>query len=90
MVALRKYIDFKRGTEKETMAKQTVAAKVTRKPGVAGLRTIMQLKIKIELQVGQVVVNKNVERSMMRSPRALLLSLTTPAAVPNNFRQIPV
>jgi hypothetical protein len=34
-------MDLRRGVEKETRAKQTVAAKVTRKPGVAGLKTIM-------------------------------------------------
>ena len=35
--ALRKYIDLNQGTEKETTARRTVATKVTRKPGVAGL-----------------------------------------------------
>lgn len=44
MVALRKYMDLRRGVEKETRAKQMVAANVTIKPGVAGLKTIMQLK----------------------------------------------
>ena len=35
--ALRKYMDLNHGTEKETTARRTVAIKVTRKPGVAGL-----------------------------------------------------
>ncbi len=38
MVALRKKIDLSQGTEKETRARQMVAARVTAKPGVAGRR----------------------------------------------------
>jgi len=36
MAAFRKKIDLKYGTQNETTAKRTVAARVTRKPGVAG------------------------------------------------------
>jgi hypothetical protein len=38
MVALRKKMDLKKGTQKETTARSTVAVKVQRKPGVAGRR----------------------------------------------------
>ena len=34
---MRKYMDLNHGTEKETTARRTVAIRVTRKPGVAGL-----------------------------------------------------
>jgi hypothetical protein len=38
MVALRKKMDLKKGTQKETTARRTVAVSVQMKPGVAGRR----------------------------------------------------
>ena len=39
--ALRKYIVFKRGTEKDTKARMIVATRVTKNPGVAGRIMVM-------------------------------------------------
>jgi hypothetical protein len=41
-LALRKYTDFIRGTEKDTTANKTVAIRVIRKPGVAGLMKLIR------------------------------------------------
>ena len=50
-------MDLRRGVEKETRAKQTVAARVTTKPGVAGLKTIMQLNKRLDCDFGRQEVN---------------------------------
>ena len=46
MVAFRKKIDLNHGTEKETRARQTVAATVTMKPGVAGRMMGMAVSVR--------------------------------------------
>lgn len=56
MVALRKKIDLNQGTEKETRARQAVAARVTTKPGVAGRRMDIVASVRFSQRMNGVVI----------------------------------